>query len=412
MTQDHSALLARIDELAAMPETMMSELIRHGLQELIEAELSAAIGAGRYERAEGRTTHRNGHRNKTITTAAGDIEVKIPKLREGSFFPQLLERRRRIDQALHAVVMEAYVHGASTRNVDNLVKALGGETGISKSEVSRICGDLDKQVTAFRERRLAHVEFPYVFLDATYCKVRVGAHVVSRAMVVAIGVTMDGTREVLGTSVGDSESFEYWNEFLQSLRARGLSGVHVVISDAHAGLKAAIGRQFTGAAWQRCRVHFMRNVAAKVSAKHMPPVLAAIKTIFAHTEADAVASQWDSVTDMLDKQFPAVADMMRAAKADVLAFSEFPKTHWQKIWSNNPIERLNKEIKRRADVVEIFPNDAAFLRLATAVVMEQHDEWQVGRRYLSETSMTELRKVIKAKQHAEAKALAATEPTD
>lgn len=378
---------------------MFAELIRTGLQELIEAEATAKIGAGRYERSAGRSTHRNGSRSKTVSTTSGDVEVKIPKLRSGSFFPSLLERRRRIDKALHAVVMEAYVHGVSTRSVDDLVAALGVDSGISKSEVSRICAGLDAEIAQFRGRTLTHTEFPYVFCDATFCKVRVGAHVVSQALVVATGVSIDGSREVLGTAVGDSESFEFWKEFLASLKARGLSGVQLVISDAHAGLKAAVAQQFTNSSWQRCRVHFMRNLHGVVSAKQQPVVSAAIKTIFAHTEPDDVVAQWDQVADSLADAFPKVAAMMREATADVLAFTAFPKAHWQKIWSNNPIERLNKEIKRRADVVEIFPNPAAFLRLATAVVIEAHDEWQVTRRYMSDVSMDEL-KVVIAKKHA------------
>ena len=223
---------------------------------------------------------------------------------------------------------------------------------------------------------------------------------VSHALVVATGVSSDGTREVLGTAVGDSESFEFWSDFLRSLKARGLTGVHLVISDAHAGLKAAVAQQFVGASWQRCRVHFMRNLHGAVSAKNAPVVTAAVKTIFAHTDPDDVAEQWDQVTATFAESFPKVTAMMREAKTDVLAFTTFPQGHWQKIWSNNPIERLNKEIKRRADVVEIFPNPAAFLRLATSVVIDQHDEWHVSRRYLSEASMAELRRVIAAKQQA------------
>ncbi|MEO9330382.1 IS256 family transposase [Gordonia aurantiaca] len=401
MTHDHSALLAQLDALTgADSASVFAELIRTGLQALIEAEATDKLGAGRYERTDKRITHRNGHRTKTVATTSGDVEVKIPKLRSGSFFPSLLERRRRIDKALYAVVMEAYVHGVSTRSVDDLVGALGVESGISKSEVSRICAGLDGEIARFRERTLTHTSFPYVFLDATFCKVRVGAHVVSQALVVATGVSIDGTREVLGTAVGDSESFEFWREFLTSLKARGLSGVHLVISDAHSGLKAAVMQQFAGSSWQRCRVHFMRNIRAAVSSKHVPPVMAAVKTIFAHTDPVEVAAQWDQVTDTFSGSFSKAAALMEAAKHDVLAFTAFPKAHWQKIWSNNPIERLNKEIKRRADVVEIFPNPAAFLRLATAVVIEQHDEWQVTRRYVSDVSMDELRAVIAAKQHA------------
>ncbi|MCV7025980.1 MULTISPECIES: IS256 family transposase [Mycolicibacterium] len=410
MTQDYSALLAQLDALkSADAGAVFAELIRAGLQALIEAEAAEAIGAGRYQRSEQRNTHRNGHRAKTVSTTSGDIEVKIPKLRAGSFFPSLLERRRRIDKALHAVIMEAYVHGVSTRSVDDLVAALGVGSGVSKSEVSRICAGLDKEIEAFRTRRLTHTQFPYVFCDATFCKVRVGAHVVSQALIVATGVSIDGTREVLGTAVGDSESFEFWREFLGSLKARGLTGVHLVISDAHAGLKAAVAQQFAGSSWQRCRVHFMRNLHGAVAAKHAPAVTAAVKTIFAHTDPAEVAAQWDQVADTLSASFPKISTMMDEAKTDVLAFTAFPRAHWQKIWSNNPIERLNKEIKRRADVVEIFPNPAAFLRLATAVVIEAHDEWQVTRRYLSDISMVELRKVIAAKQAAAepaAKALA------
>ena len=407
MTHDHSALIAQLDALkGADPASVFAELIRAGMQALIDAEATQVLGAGRYERTAERSTYRNGTRAKTVATTSGDVELAIPKLRSGSFFPSLLERRRRIDQALYAVIMEAYVHGVSTRNVDDLVAALGVDSGISKSQVSRICGGLDIEIARFRERTLTHTTFPYVFLDATYCKVRIGAHVVSHALVVATGVSIEGTREVLGTAVGDSESFDFWREFLVGLRARGLSGVHLVISDAHAGLKAAVAQQFSGASWQRCLVHFMRNVGSAVASKHVPPVMAAIKTIFAHTDPDAVAVQWDRVADTLAESFPKVAAMMRDAKADVLAFRVFPKAHWQKIWSNNPIERLNKEIKRRADVVEIFPNPAAFLRLATAVVIEAHDEWQVTRRYVSDVSMDELRVVIAAKERA-----AAADPT-
>ena len=362
MTHDHSALLTQLDALkGADTANVFAELIRTGLQALIEAEATEKLGAGRYERTEQRTTHRNGHRTKTVATTSGDVEVKIPKLRSGSFFPSLLERRRRIDKALYAVVMEAYVHGVSTRSVDDLVGALGVESGISKSEVSRICAGLDAEIARFRERTLTHTTFPYVFLDATFCKVRVGAHVVSQALVVATGVSIDGSREVLGTAVGDSESYEFWREFLVGLRGRGLSGVHLVISDAHSGLKAAIAQQFTGSSWQRCRVHFMRNIRATVGTKHVPPVMAAVKTIFAHTDPIEVAAQWDQVTDTFAGSFPKAAALMESAKHDVLAFTAFPKAHWQKVWSNNPIERLNKEIKRRADVVEIFPNPAAFL---------------------------------------------------
>lgn len=361
------------------------------LQELIEAEATEVIGAAPHERSASRTNQRNGHRLKVLATQAGDVELKIPKLRQGSFFPSLLERRRRIDRALFAVVAEAWVHGVSTRKVDDLVAALGVGSGISKSEVSRICADLDRDLETFRNRPLDHVEFPYVFADATYVKGRVNGRVVSRAVVVATGVTATGDREVLGIEVGDSESGAFWTAFFQGLRARGLSGVQLVISDHHLGLKAAIAAVFVGAAWQRCRVHFMRNVLARVPKASVEMVAAAIRTIFAQPDADHVRSQLAEVTSMLAPKFADVAAMLGDAAEDLLAFSAFPQAHWRKIWSTNPLERLNGEIKRRTNVVGIFPNDASVARLVTAVIVETHDEWAVAeRRYLSEGSMAKL----------------------
>ena len=380
--------------LAAVKAGELTEKIRTSLawvlQQLIEAELTATIGAAPHERTESRTAQRNGHRPKLISTAAGDIELEIPKLREGSFFPSLLERRRRIDRALFAVVMEAWVHGVSTRKVDDLVKALGAASGISKSEVSRICAELDRDLEAFRTRRLEG-EFPYVFADATYVKARVGGRVVSRAVVIATGVTSTGDREVLGIEVGDSEDGAFWTAFLRSLRARGLSGVRLVISDHHLGLKAAISSVFIGAAWQRCRVHFMRNVLGKVPKASSEMVAAAIRTIFAQPDAPHVRAQAQEISRMLAAKFPDVATMLADATEDLLAFTGFPQAHWRKIWSTNPLERLNGEIKRRTNVVGIFPNDASVLRLVTAVIVETHDEWQVAeRRYLSDESMAKL----------------------
>ena len=361
------------------------------LQALIDAEATEVIGAGPHERSASRTNQRNGRRARLLSTKAGDVDLAIPKLRKGSFFPAVLERRRRIDRALFAVVMEAYVHGVSTRKVDDLVQSLGLEAGISKSEVSRICSELDDGLEAFRTRPLGHVEFPYVFADATYVKGRVGGRVVSRAVVVATGVTATGDREVLGVEVGDSEDGAFWTAFLRSLRARGLGGVQLVISDHHLGLKAAIEAVMLGAAWQRCRVHFMRNVLARVPKGHAQMVAAAIRTIFAQPDAAHVRSQLDEVTRMLGVQFPDIATMLQDAAPDLLAFASFPEAHWRKIWSTNPLERLNGEIKRRTNVVGIFPNDASMLRLITAVVVETHDEWQVAeRRYLSEESMAKL----------------------
>jgi putative transposase len=290
-----------------------------------------------------------------------------------------------------AVVMEAYVHGTSTRKVDDLVKALGVDSGISKSEVSRICAELDGEVAAFRSRSLAHTPFPYVFVDATYLKARVAGRVVSRAVVIATGVTADGGREVLGLDVGDSEDGAFWTAFLRSLKARGLAGVQLVVSDAHTGLKQAIAAVMAGACWQRCRVHFLRNVLARVPRGSAEMVAAAIRTIFAQPTGAEVTDQVDKVAAMLARKFPAVATMLLDACEELTAFASFPVAHWTKIWSTNPLERVNKEVKRRTNVVGIFPDDAAVLRLAGAVLIEAHDEWQVAeRRYLSEGSMAKL----------------------
>lgn len=392
MALSQSDLMELLDAIRAGGDV---DVIRTGvefvLQALIDAEVCEVIGAQRHERTPERTNQRNGSRPRLLSTKAGDVELKIPKLRSGSFFPAVLERRRRIDRALFAVVIEAYVHGVSTRKVDDLVAALGLESGISKSEVSRICAELDVTLEAFRTRSLEHVEFPYVYLDATYVKARVGGRVVSRAVVVATGISRTGDREVLGVDVGDSEDGVFWTQFLRSLRARGLAGVQLVISDAHTGLIEAIEAVLIGASWQRCRVHFMRNVWARIPKASGEMVAAAIRTIFAQPDAAHVAAQFDEITLMLRRQFPVVADMLDDARTDVLAFSAFPSAHWRKIWSTNPLERLHKEIKRRTNVVGIFPNDASVVRLVTAVVAETHDEWQVcDRRYLSEGSMNAL----------------------
>ena len=392
MALDQSALLDLLSELKL---TDIPDRVRAATealyQQLIDAEASAFIGAAPFERGPGRTTHRNGTRPRTLSTTAGDLELTIPKLRQGTFFPAMLERRRRVDQALFAVVMEAYLHGVSTRKVDDLVKALGADTGLSKSEVSRICAGLDEQVGQFRDRDLATIEFPYVFLDATYCKARVNHQIVSQAVVVAVGVAADGRREVLGFDVGDTENEVFWTEFLRSMKTRGLTGVKLVMSDAHSGLKKAIGVVFQGASWQRCRVHFMRNVLANVPKGSQDMVASIIRTIFAQPDKEHVHAQVVEVTRMLERSHPKVATMLDDARHDLLAFSRFPTRHWRQIWSTNPLERVNKEIKRRTDVVGVFPNAAALLRLAGAVLIEQHDEWEAAdRRYFSESSMLEL----------------------
>jgi transposase-like protein len=369
---DQSALLEVLDALmVAEVDDRIRQAAQTIYQALIEAELTAVIGAAPHQRTDTRLGQRNGHRPRVL-----------------SFFPSLLERRRRVDQALFAVVMEAYLHGVSTRKVDDLVRALGADSGISKSEVSRICADLDTEVSAFRDRSLAGQSFPYVFVDATYCKARVNRRVVSQAVVVATGVCGDGRREVLGFAVGDSEDGAFWTQFLRSLKARGLVGVQLVIADAHLGLRQAVQAVMAGAAIQRCRVHFLRNVLARVPKGSAEMVAAAIRTIFAQPDATHVHDQLDVIAGMLGRQFPKLEIMLRDATEELLAFTSFPVSHWKKVWSTNPLERLNKEIKRRTDVVGVFPNPEALLRLAGAVLVEAHDEWQVSdRRYLSEGSM-------------------------
>jgi putative transposase len=390
MALDESAVSELLDAISVGEGTdLVRDLARWALQQLIELEAAAAIGADPWERSATRVTHRNGHRPRILSTKAGDLELGIPKMRKGNFFPSILEPRRRIDQALYAVVMEAYVNGVSTRAVDDLVVAMGVDTGISKSEVSRICAGLDERVAAFRGRTLGHVGFPYVYLDATYVNVRDDAlgQVVSRAVVIATGITANGDREILGLDIGDSEDETFWTRFLRSLRSRGLSGVRLVISDAHAGLKAAIRKCFSGASWQRCRVHYARNLLALIPKAQQEFVAAAFRSIFALTTRSEVEARYDEVTAMLAERFPKAADSMRDARTDLLAFAAFPVEHWRKIWSNNPLERLNKEVKRRSNVVGIFPNDASVIRLVGAVLADQHDEWAVARRYLSDTSM-------------------------
>jgi putative transposase len=400
MALSQSALLEVLDALKASDST---DVIRHALQvmlqQLIDAEATAFIGAEPHQRTEERITQRNGTRSKTITTAAGDVDLSITKLRQGAFFPSLLERRRRIDQALFAVVMEAYVTGTSVRKVDDLVRALGADTGISKSEVSRICTDLDEQVADFADRSLSETTFPYVFLDATYCKARVGgarngkgSRVVSQAIVVATPTTTvsppTGAVRSSGSPSATRRTGRFWTAFLRSLKTRGLAGTKLVISDAHAGLKAAIAAVMLGATWQRCRVHFLRNVLARVPKGSQTMVAAAVRTIFAQPDAEHVRDQLEVIATMLGRQFPQVETMLREAGEDVTAFADFPVAHWKKIWSTNPLERVNKEIKRRTDVVGVFPNPQALLRLAGCVLLEVHDEWQIAeRRYLSEGSM-------------------------
>jgi putative transposase len=393
MTLDDDArvadLLARLGE--GDSRELFRRLLQHGMQELIDAELTAAIGAGPHERVETRSNQRNGSRSRLLSTPAGDIELRIPKVRVGSFFPSLLEPRRRVDRALWAVIMTAYVTGTSTRKVDDLVRALGCDSGVSKSTVSRICVEIDEEVAVFRTRPLGHVAMPYVYLDATYVKARSNHRIVSRAVVVATAVCASGDREVLGVDVGDSEDEVFWTAFLRGLRDRGLHGVRLVISDAHAGLKASIARVFVDASWQRCKVHLMRNLLGTVTSASKDMVAATVRTIFAQPDAATTRSQLHDVVGLLEDRFPKAAELLAAAEADVCAYASFPRAHWRKIASTNPLERVNKEIKRRSNVVGIFPDDASVVRLVGAVLLEQHDDWAVtDRRYLSEESMAQI----------------------
>jgi len=367
----------------------LKEGVRALSQAIMEMEVEEHIGAARHERTEGRSGHRNGYRERTWDTRAGAIELKVPRVRDSSYFPSLLEPRRRAERALSAVVQEAYVHGISTRKVDELVKALG-MGGISKSQVSRLCEELDEEVERFRNRPLEGA-YPYVWVDATYVKSRQDGRVVSVAVVIAVGVKGDtGEREVLGLDVGPSEDGAFWTAFLRSLVARGLSGVRLVTSDAHRGLKSAIEKVLQGASWQRCRVHFMRNALSLVPKAAQQMVGATIRTVFAQPDGESAREQWRRVADGFRPRFPKLAELMDGAEEDVLAYAAFPSEHWQKVWSNNPLERLNKEVKRRTNVVGIFPNEAAVVRLVGAVLSEQHDEWQVGKRYFSAGSLAKL----------------------
>jgi transposase-like protein len=366
----------------------LREGVRVLAQALMELEVTQHLGAERHERTSERMGHRNGYRERTWDTRVGTVELRVPRVRDGGYIPSLLEPRRRAERALVAVVQEAYVQGVSTRRVDALVHALGMQ-GISKSQVSRLCQELDREVEAFRTRPLEAV-YPYVWLDATFVKVRLHGRVVPQAVVIAIGVRMDGDREVLGFDVGPSEDGAFWLQFLRALVARGLRGVQLVISDAHEGLKGAIAQVLQGASWQRCRVHFIRALLAHVPKHAQAMVAATVRTIFVEPDPAQAHAQWRRIADGFRERFERVATLMAAAEDEVLAYLAFPPEHWRQIWSNNPLERTNREIKRRTDVVGIFPNAAAILRLVGLVLAEQHDEWQVGRRYLSAESLAKL----------------------
>ena len=358
---------------------LLREMIQFVAQRLMDLDVETLCGAAYGERSAERANSRNGYRERVWETRAGAVDLKLPKLRTGSYFPGFLEPRRTAEKALAAVIQEAYIQGVSTRSVDDLVKALG-MSGISKSQVSRLCAEIDERVGAFLSRPIEG-DWPYLWIDATYVKVRQAGRIVSVAVIIAVAVNTDGVREVLGMAVGPSEAETFWTDFLRSLTRRGLRGVKLVISDAHEGLKAAAAKVLKST-WQRCRVHFIRNALAYAGKGQRQMVLALINTVFAQDSAEAASAQWRVVADQLRGKFPKLAAMMDDAEPDVLAFKSFPKAHWAQIASTNPLERLNAEIKRRTNVVGIFPNDPAITRLVGALLLEQNDEWQLQRRYL------------------------------
>lgn len=392
MATDRMALLDQVGKAAQAGDVdFLRAAVKTMAEALMELEVAAKLGADPHERTPERLGYRNGHRRREWDTRAGSIELAIPRVRRGSYFPDwLLEPRRRAERALFAVVAEAYVLGVSTRKVDALVRALGID-GISKSEVSRMCTELDRGVRAFRERRLDEHRYPYLWLDAKVEKVREGGRIEPMALLVAIAVNEQGEREILGLEVGHGETGALWTGFLRSLVSRGLSGVRLVTSDAHVGLREAIRSTLLGATWQRCRVHLLRDVLAHVPKGAQGLIAAFGRTIFAQPDGPSAHRQLGDVAEHLRTRFPKAAETLLAAEDDVLAYTAVPREHWSKVWSTNPLERLNRELARRTDVVGIFPNRDALIRLAGALLAEQHDEWLTAdRRYLPQGSLTRL----------------------
>ena len=379
MTDDTIALRTLLEK--GSDANFLRDMIGFAAERLMALETESLCGAAPGERSPDRRSQRNGYRDRDWQTRAGTVELRIPKLRHGSYFPAFLEPRRMSEKALTAVIQEAYIQGVSTRSVDDLVRAMGME-GISKSQVSRLCADIDDRVQTFLNRPIEG-DWPYIWLDATYVKARRDHHIVSVAVIVAVGVNSDGRREVLGMTVGHSEAEPFWVDFLRSLARRGLRGVKLVVSDAHEGLKAAISK-ILNATWQRCRVHFMRNAIAHAGKTQRRIVSAWVGTAFAQDDAPSARKQWRHVADELRPRVPKLAALLDAAETDVLAYMNFPAPHRAKLHSTNPLERLNGEIKRRSEVVGIFPNEEAVTRLIGALLLEQNDEWAVQRaRYMS-----------------------------
>jgi putative transposase len=378
MTTKSTMALAELTEKGADAD-LLREMIQYVAQRMMDMDTEGLCAAAYGERSPDRANSRNGYRERLWETRAGSVDLKIPKLRKGSYFPGFLEPRRTAEKALAAVIQEAYIQGVSTRSVDELVKTMGMH-GISKSQVSRLCEDIDERVHAFLARPIEG-DWPYLWIDATYVKVREAGRIVSVAVIIAVAVNTDGVREVLGMAIGPSEAEPFWTGFLRSLTRRGLRGVKLVISDAHEGLKAAAAKVLK-ATWQRCKVHFLRNALAHAGKGQRQMVLAMINTVFAQETPEAASAQWRTVTDQLRVKFPKLATLMEGSESDVLAYMSFPKAHSKQIHSTNPLERLNAEIKRRTDVVGIFPNEAAITRLVGALLLEQSDEWALQRRYM------------------------------
>ena len=366
---------------------LLREMMTYTANRMMDLDVESLTGAGYGERSADRSNSRNGYRERPWHTTVGTLDVAIPKLRKGSYFPPFLEARRTADKALVAVIQEAYVHGVSTRSVDDLAKAMG-LAGISKSQVSRLCEEIDERVKTFLERPIEGT-WPYLWIDATYVKVRDGGRIVSVAVIIAVAANTDGRREVVGMGIGPSEAEPFWTEFLRSLTRRGLRGVKLVISDSHEGLKKAVGKVLH-ATWQRCAVHFMRNAMASVNTKQRGLVAAAIRTAFVQETEKEAHAEWRSVADRLRERFAKVSGLMDGAEHDVLAYMSFHKSHWSQIRSTNPLERINREVKRRTNVVSIFPNEPAIERLVGALLLEQNDEWAVSRRYMSLETMAGL----------------------
>ena len=385
MTEDRlplAELLAKAgdgDFLRTIAESVM--------QLLMEADVEGMIGAGRHERTLERATYRNGYRDRSLDTRLGSLQLRIPKLRQGSYFPPFLEPRKLSEKALVAVIQEAWISGVSTRRVDDLVQAMG-LSGIGKSTVSKLCKDIDERVGGFLDRPLAG-DWPYLWLDATYLKQREGGRIISVAAIIAVAVNTDGKREIVGLHIGPSEAETFWSTFLKSLVRRGLSGVKLVISDAHEGLKAAIRRVFS-ASWQRCRVHWMRNALSYVPKAQQSMAAAAMRQAFIQPDRATASQALRHVADQLRDKCPKLGSFIDDSETDVLAHLDFPSQHRTRIHSTNSLERLNKEVKRRADVVGIFPNESSIIRLIGAVLLEANDEWQTQNRYMQTEPMAEL----------------------